>query len=187
VSSTPPIWLVHDDGRALLEIDDGLRVQDPLAAAFALAVVLFDIVDLRIFADVEGVDAVVLGVAVAAVVDAAARDDGHVRALADKEVVVDQIVEAGLAQDDRNVDVFALGEGRDADVDAVLVGLGDDLDVLGVLAELLLPVEADVDRTVGDGDHVGDGLQDAFLDVVQHVPFTSSRLQPATVWDSRRG
>ena len=31
------------------------------------------------------------------------------------------------------------------------------------------------------------GLQDAFLDVVQHVPFTSSRLQPATVWDSRRG
>ena len=133
---------------------------------------LFDIVDLRIFADVEGVDAVVLGVAVAAVVDAAARDDGHVRALADKEVVVDQIVEAGLAQDDRNVDVF---------------GLGDDLDVLGVLAELLLPVEADVDRAVGDGDHVGDGLQDAFLDVVQHVPFTSSRLQPATVWDSRRG
>ena len=103
------------------------------------------------------------------------------------EVVVDQIVEAGLAQDDRNVDVFALGEGRDADVDAVLVGLGDNLDVLGVLAELLLPVEADVDRAVGDGDHVGDGLQDAFLDVVQHVPFTSSRLQPATVWDSRRG
>ena len=119
--------------------------------------------------------------------DAAAGHDRHVRALADKEVVVDQIVEAGLAQDDRNVDVFALGEGRDADVDAVLVGLGDDLDVLGVLAELLLPVEADVDRAVGDGDHVGDGLQDAFLDVVQHVPFTSSRLQPATVWDSRRG
>ena len=128
-----------------------------------------------------------LGVAGAAVVDAAARDNGHVRALADKEVVVDQIVEAGLAQDDRNVDVFALGEGRDADVDAGLVGLGDNLDVLGVLAELLLPVEADVDRAVGDGDHVGDGLQDAFLDVVQHVPFTSSRLQPATVWDSRRG
>ena len=128
-----------------------------------------------------------LGVAVAAVVDAAARDDGHVRALADKEVVVDQIVEAGLAQDDRNVDVFALGEGRDADVDAVLVGLGDDLDVLGVLAERLLSVETDVDRAVRDARHIRDGLENAFLNVIQHIPFTSSRLQPATVCDSNFG
>ena len=178
---------VHDDGRALLQIDDGLRVQDALAGAGALAVVLFDVVYLRVFADIEGVDTVMLGVAVAAVVDAAARDDGHIRALADKEVVIDHVVKAGSAQDDRNVDVFAPGEGRDPDVDAVLVGLGDDLDMLGVLAELLLAVETDVDGAVRNADHVRDGLQDVFLDLVQHVPFTSSRLQPATVWDSRRG
>ena len=61
----------------------------------------------------------------------------------------------------------------------------------GLIAHEALAFELSGDlrdrRAVGDGDHVGDGLQDAFLDVVQHVPFTSSRLQPATVWDSRRG
>ena len=97
----------------LFEIYDGLRVQNALARAFALAVVLFDIVNLRVFADVEGVDAVVLGVAVAAVVDAAAGHDGHVRALADKEVVIDHVVEPGFAQYDRDMHVFAFGKGRD--------------------------------------------------------------------------
>ena len=48
------------DGRALFKIDDGLRVQNALARALALAVVLFDIRDLRVFADVERMDAVVL-------------------------------------------------------------------------------------------------------------------------------
>ena len=80
---------LHHDRGALLEIHDGLRIEDPLALARALAVVLFNVGDLGVPADVEGVDAVVLGVAVAAVVDAAARDDLHDRALAHKEVVVD--------------------------------------------------------------------------------------------------
>ena len=128
-----------------------------------------------------------LGVAVAAVVDAAARDDLHDRALAHKEVVVDHVVEAGFREHDRDVDVLVLGEGLDLDVDAVLVGLGDDLDVFGVLAVGLLAVGADVHRARGDAGHVGDLLQDFFLDVVQHVPFTSSRLQPRDVSARMRG
>ena len=178
---------VHDDGRALFEIYDGLRVQNALARTLALAVVLFDIVNLRVFADVEGMDAVMLGVAVAAVVDAASGHDGHVCTLADKEVVIDHVVEPGSAQYDRDMHVFALGKGRDPDVDAVLVGLGDDLDMLGVLAERLLSVETDVHRAVRNARHIRDGLENAFLNVVQHIPFTSSRLQPATVCDSSFG
>ena len=128
-----------------------------------------------------------LRVAVAAVVDAAAGHDGHIRALADKEVVIDHVVEPGLAQHDGDVYVFAFGKGRDLNVDAVLVGLGDDLDMLGILAERLLSVEPDVYRAVRDTRHIRDGLENAFLNVVQHVPFTSSRLQPATVCDSSFG
>ena len=114
---------LHDDARAFFKVDDGLRVQDALAAPFALAIVLFDVGDLRVFADVERVDAVVLRVAVAAVVDAAARHDAHVRALADEKVVVDHVLKARFCQYHRDVDVFVLRKRRDADVDAVLVRL----------------------------------------------------------------
>ena len=72
-------------------------------------------------------------------------------------------------------------------LNAVLVGLGDNLDMLRVLAECLLTVKTDVDRTVRNARHIRDGLENAFLNVVQHVPFTSSRLQPATVCDSSFG
>ena len=178
---------VHDDGCALLQIDDGLRVQNALAGAFALAVVLLNIVHLRVFADVESVDTVVLGVAVAAVMDAAAGHDRHVRALADKEVVIDHVVEPGFAQNDGDMHVFTFGKRCDFDVNAVLVGLGDNLDMLRVLAECLLTVKTDVDRAVRNARHIRDGLENAFLNVVQHVPFTSSRLQPATVCDSSFG
>ena len=119
--------------------------------------------------------------------DAAAGHDRHVRALADKEVVIDHVVEPGFAQNDGDMHVFTFGKRCDFDVNAVLVGLGDDLDMLGVLAERLLSVKTDVDRTVRNARHIRDGLENAFLNVVQHVPFTSSRLQPATVCDSSFG
>ena len=172
---------LHRDRRALLQIDDGLRVQNALAAAFALAVVLFDVGHLRVFADVEGVDAVVLRVAAAAVVDAAARDDADLRALAYEKVVIDHIVKTALGQDDGDVYVFMLCKRLDADVDAVLVGLGDDLNVLGVVAVRLFAVGADVHRAFGHGRHVRHHAQDVLLYVCQHIPFTSSILQPVTV------
>ena len=59
--------------------------------------------------------------------------------------------------------------------------------MLRVLAECFLTVKTDVDRTVRNARHIRDGLENAFLNVVQHVPFTSSRLQPATVCDSSFG
>ena len=64
-----------------------------------------------------------LRIAVAAVVDAAARDDAHLGALTDEEIIVYLVVQAAFGQDDGNMDVFMLCKGLDADVDAVLVGL----------------------------------------------------------------
>ena len=122
-----------------------------------------------------------LRVAVAAVVNAAARDDAHLRALADEKVVVDHIVHTAGGQHDGDVYVLVLRERLDADIDAVLVGLGRDLNIFRVVAVRLFAVGADVDRAVGNGGHVGHHAQDMLLNVVQHVPFTSSMLQPVTV------
>ena len=139
----------------------GFRMRLPVP--LAPAVVLFDIVNLRVFADVEGMDAVMLGVAVAAVVDAAPGHDGHVRTLADKEVVIDHVVEPGSAQYDRDMHVSLLVKAG-----AILmsmpsfVGLGRRSDMLGVLAERLLSVETDVHRAVRDARHIRDGLENAF-------------------------
>lgn len=73
----------------------------------------------------------------AAVVDAAAGDDGHVRALADVEIVVHQIGQAGLAQDNGNVHALVFGERADVNVDAGLVVLGHDV----MLAVVLRPCQ----------------------------------------------
>ena len=135
---------LHLHLRALGQVDDGGGVHDLLAAAVALAKMLLDIADLGVFGQVKGVDAVVLGVAAAAVVDAAPGNDGHVGPFADMEVVVHQVFQAGLAQDHRDVHALVLGEGADVDVDARLVGLGDDINVGGGVAARQLAVGADV-------------------------------------------
>ena len=82
---------------ALGQVHNGGGVHDLFAAAVALAIVLFHIAQLGVLGQPEGVDAVVLGVAAAAVVDAAPGNDGHVGALADVEIVVHQVLQAGLA------------------------------------------------------------------------------------------
>ena len=142
---------------------------------------LLDILHAGVFADVKRVDAVVLAVAVAAVVDAAARDDRHVRALADEKVIIDHVLKAGLRQNHGNVHGFVLCARRNADVDAVLIGFRLDGDVLAVAAKGLLPVRADVHCALARALHIGNDLQNVLLYLVQHVPFTSRRLQPMTV------
>ena len=100
-----------------------------------------------------------LGVAVAAVVNAAAGDDRHLGAFADKEVVIDHVMEAGLCQDNRDVHILVLGEGLDLDIDAVFIGLRDDLDVIRIVPVGLLAVGADIDRAgCVSVCHIGDDL-----------------------------
>ena len=60
----------------LAEVNDRRRVHDVLAVSVALTVVLFNVAHAGILADEEAVDPVVAGLLRAAVVDAAAGDDG---------------------------------------------------------------------------------------------------------------
>lgn len=90
---------------------------------------LFHVLDTRILTYVEGVDAVVLAVLIAAVVNAATRNDENVRSLTDIEIVVDHIVHSTLGQNDGDMHAFVLGVRLDDDVNAGLVCLGLDLDV----------------------------------------------------------
>ena len=127
------------------EMEDGGWVHDLLAAAVAFAEMLFDVFDLGIFADVEGVDAVVLAVAAtAAVVDAAAGDDGDVAVFADVEIVVDEILEAALLHDDWDVHGFVDGAVLDMDLDALALLLWNDLDVGSRTAAGSLAIGADI-------------------------------------------
>ena len=160
---------VHLDARALLQIHDGLGIHNVFAVAVSLAVMLLGVVDMGIFADVEGVYAVMAALVAAGVVDAAAGDDVHVAVLADVEVVVDHLGKAGLADDDGDVALLALCAGLDADDDAALaLRLGDDLNMLGGLAGLAAAVLTDVERADGLAREVGDLFQKAGVDIGQH-------------------
>ena len=82
---------LHLHDAVFFHVNLGAGVQNALALPVAGAVVLLDVLHLCVFAHPEAVDAVVLGIRLAAVVDAAAGDDDHVAVLADEEVVVDHL------------------------------------------------------------------------------------------------
>ena len=90
---------------------------------------LFHIADVRILPDEEAVDAVMLAHFVAAVMNAAAGDDGHVAVVSDIEIIINHFREAALAEHHRNMHAFLLGAGLYDNVDALLVLLGHDVDV----------------------------------------------------------
>ena len=151
------------------QVNDGGGVHDLLAAAVTLAVVLFHIAQLGVFGQPEGVDAVMFGIAAAAVVDAAAGNDGHVGAFSNVEVVVHQVLQAGLAQDYRNVYALVLGEGTDVNVDARFVGLGNDIDVGGGVAARQFAVGADVVSAHRQAVQFGNLFQQVHLNGVHQL------------------
>ena len=158
---------LHLHGAAFVLIYLGARVQDALALPFPGAVVLLHVLHVGVLAHVEPVDAVVLRVLVAAVIDAAARHDQHVRPLAHEEVVVDHLLEARLCQDHGDMDALVLGEGCDADVHAAHVRLRGDLDVGRGPAARHLAVGPDVVGPLGHGVQVRDLPQKPLLYLVQ--------------------
>ena len=129
---------------------------------------LFNILDLRVFADIEGMNAVMLAVAATAIMDAAARHDGYLRTLSDKEVVINHIMKAALGQNDRNMDGFVLCTRRNADIDAVLIRFGFDYDMLGITAKCLFTVGTDIDGAFAGSLHIRNDGKDLFLNFIQH-------------------
>ncbi len=82
---------IHLQDGAFLEISHRLRIQNVLALAVALAVMLFRVPHTGTLPDIEGVYPVV-AVFRTAVMDAAAGDDGHVAVLSDVKIVVNCLV-----------------------------------------------------------------------------------------------
>ena len=183
---------LHLHGGVLTQIDHGLGVHDVAAglAGVFLAEVLFHIADLGIFADVEGVDAVVAAFVTAGVVDAAAGDNVHVAVVAHVEVVIDQLTEAAVADDDGDVAFLTLGAGLDADVNAGLsVAAGIDSNVLGGLTGLAAGVLADIEGAHGLAGQIGDLFQQSGVDIGDHCApsFLSSTGQLPSVSARIRG
>ena len=130
-------------------------------------VMLLHVADHGILSDEEAVDAAVLGVLSAAVRDAAARDDRDVAVLAHVEIIVDQLLEPGLADDDRDMDALPLCTGFDIDVDAGLVGLRLDLYVGGIAPRDAFSVAPDIVGAHRQRVQLRDFLQKILLDLSQ--------------------
>ena len=165
---------VHLYRRALFKIDDRRGVHNVFAVAVALAVVLLNVLDAGVFADVERMHAVVLGGVRAAVVDAAAGDDRDVRALADVKIVVHRFAQARLRDDDRDM-AAVLAAGDKTDIDAGLIGFRGDGDVFGVDAPGAAGVLADIECALGLAVlHAGNDFQKRRIDAVELAHFFAS-------------
>ena len=121
----------------------------------------------------EGMDAVVGGFLGPGAVDAAARDDDHIGVFANIEVIIDQVLETGLADHHGDVDAFIPGAGGDDNINAGFIGFGDDIDVGGGIAPGGGAVGADIVGPDGQAVEIGDLFQQSFLDFVNHGQRTS--------------
>jgi hypothetical protein len=90
---------------------------------------LLNVFDFGVLADMEAVDAVMTGFLAAAVGDAATGDNRHVAVFSHIKVIVDQILDAGLCNDDRDMDRLIDGVVFDNDIDSGLIFLRHDIDV----------------------------------------------------------
>ena len=76
--------LIHGDLRP--------GIHDPFPFSISITVMLFHIFKLRVLSHKKTVDAVVAGFHIAAVVDPAAGDDGHIRIVSHKKVVAHRFI-----------------------------------------------------------------------------------------------
>jgi len=130
-------------------IDIRHRIQHTATGTISLAVVLLLITDVGVLSNMECVDAVMSALVASAVVDSAARDDGHVRAVRDIKVVVYKVCHAGNADNYRDIDFLTLCIAVDIDIDARLIRFLLNLNMLTV--------------TVADGCSVLAQVESAFL------------------------
>ena len=121
----------------------------------------------------EGVDAVVLGLLVPGVVDAAAGDDSHVRVVPDIKVVVDHVSQTGLGHNHGDVDGLAPSPLFHGNLDALLVGERLNVNERGGAALDQLSVFADVKRSPRHAVDVGDAGKQVFVNLgqIHEYPF----------------
>ena len=89
----------------------------------------FHIPDPGVLSHIEAVNSVMLRVLISAVVNTAAGNDHHVRALADKEVIVYRFFQAALGHYHGNMHALVFGAGFDPDLQAADLFLGNNFDI----------------------------------------------------------
>ena len=90
---------------------------------------LLNILDLRVFSNEKAMDAVVLGILAAAVINTATGHDHHITVLADIEIIVHRFFQAACTENHRDMNALVFGPGFYMDIDSAAVGLGDDIDI----------------------------------------------------------
>ncbi len=121
---------------------------------------LLGVADPGIPADIERMNAVMPGLLFAAVMNPAPGYNIHIAVLADIEIVVDHLAQAGFCDNHRDMARLALCPVLDADIDASLaVGLAGNLNVFCGLPPVAAGVLPDIERPHGFADQVRDFLQ----------------------------
>ena len=134
---------------------------------------LFGVTDACVFADVKTVDAVVLRVMRAAVVDAAAGDDLDIGIVPDEEIVIDLFLETAFCHHDGDMHGLVFGVGLDKNIQSADALLRDDIDVRAGLSADRLTVGADIVRACGNIGDVGDLPEQIQLYIIQlHIIYS---------------
>ena len=149
---------------------------------------LFNVADTGVLLHKKAVYAVVLGFLHSAVMDAAARDNRHIRALPDIKIVVNDLGKPALTDNNGDMDALVFGAGPNDDINSGLVRLGDDIDMLRRRAAGRIPICANVVSAGRNAVQICDFPEQIFLNFVDHdvspFSFRLIRFFP-TVFDMR--
>jgi len=121
-------------------------------------VMLFDVSHARVFAHVKGVFAIVAGriVFTARVVNTTACNNHDVRVFANVEIVVNDLLQARLADDDGDMHTLVFCVRFDININPrFAVRLGDDIDVFRRFSAVQFSVTTDIIRALGGAVQIG--------------------------------
>ena len=133
----------------------------------------FDVKNLGVFPDMEGMNTVVLAFQPARIVNPAPRNDRYVGAVFHIKVVIYQIVQPRFRQNDGNIHPFSLSGRTNENIDTGLVFLRLDIDIRRSVSAGELPVIPDIICALRDLFKPRDLFQQAFFHFTE---FHSDRL-----------
>jgi hypothetical protein len=112
---------------------------------------LFHILYMRILADEETVDTVVLGSLVTTIVDTTTGYNGYVAVITNVKIIINHLGQTTLAKYYRDVYTFSFGAGLDDDINALLVLFGYNIDMSSGIASYGSTIGTDV---IGSGRYL---------------------------------
>ena len=123
---------IQSEYRIFPKFNIGYRIQDPASGSISFAVMLLFIMNIGIFSNMEGVNAIVTAFIASAVVDSAACNNIHVCTVFHIKIIVNQVCHAGYAHYNRDENLLSLCLSINKNIDSRLVFFFPDFDVLTV-------------------------------------------------------